>query len=1291
MPSMGCREKLRKRGWLGKVVQSRGCAPSGAGRPLNFTTAEYQDSVAMALPSLANLSLRGWNEHRGTKESSSLDLNPSLSASTSGWLPACHEPASPLNRLHDTRWLTAIRLYRMLSGMEPEGAMAEHLSTVQEAHSALFNPSSKTSQQTLYGPRALKKAPTLGKRPAEESTSTEAPTSGGTLSAEDEMKIKLAEDNGVVVIKLGDRNSLPEMTMKDQPVEKLMRTLATSSLAQDSAYLNWTNGASKGTDGLKAVTPSFADNVVVRFPVPSTLITFKTEEESGNQRIYTHQKQAVLRIREQMDLYHFRGNADVGGCKITAVRCVQMSKDRVEELMGSGRLHADFIPGFQTEMLKAKDLTWFWQEVKITAQDCALKDVICFAADPRHLRKGLYIRDFDVTCDCKGIFRKDEIIKHLTETLGWKTADMTFTWDDFYYDRTPTVILNDEKVGLSCVTWYQDVTLPSGGKVSMRGKIYLKLVHQIECKSNRSGMGNNEYNWITQRFDRLASARDLTQETGLTRVELTFYFDDKSPMTAYKSVPGGDLCTPIAEVNPEGSPEASTFMEAQIKKVIDDIIPGSLIYKSTHELMAQEWTKSLKNGVVICDTWYDKGMVAFSVNSLTKKVSSQPVFSNFSKKIDFAISMLATTPIVDVGLIYRGGEYRAPKKKEKRPKLTEVEKAARRIAKRQRLNAEAAKNMPKFGSIWSLTEREMMGHREDESDDDDDEEDEQEDDDKEDEEEQDVDADDDEDHAVDATESTPEDASQLSIMDGEIPTFELPKGYIGVLFQRYLRVRKSDPATAPVTLLSNFRAGNRLRTAVEPPVGFNRNGSLIDDSIMSAPERNTATAIVERLLRVSGFAPTTYIDLRPMYDGYKKLDSQKRLANATHAIALAKTTLPLTKENLILFASNKLKITSLVTYAQQSANEAQTELQEFVQRETTLTAIRTVQSRLLDVPGPGEPLQSLGVGVHNIVGIVQTTSKAGKHDHRLYIGQPDKSIACVKSKGFITDALLAHQDEMLPFKSPLPNKARGDKPADTCFINPAYDCTPFGTFEITELHVTLTYAKINGRLTIGGNVLYEPAAEPRFGSLDAMETESTAETAETVASPFVEISKTELQSAVKAEQAFPNNLCPDLAHNTVVFLGRTAEAVNYNNRKGIVLKLEGRGSVQHVFAGASLTESLPKLTTPGKVLRIKGFMKGDMMVEVSDPGQWEFQCDYYKLPEIKKGVPINGATQIAIQDVRSATVKVKGKKSNECSTLPLVRLEDGTVYRFKNPQAAEKKKLKSGCVFDIMSYQIMGK
>ena len=88
---------------------------------------------------------------------------------------------------------------------------------------------------------------------------------------------------------------------------------------------------------------------------------------------------------------------------------------------------------------------------------------------------------------------------------------------------------------------------------------------------------------------------------------------------------------------------------------------------------------------------------------------------------------------------------------------------------------------------------------------------------------------------------------------------------------------------------------------------------------------------------------------------------------------------------------------------------------------------------------------------------------------------------------------------------------------------------------------------------------------------------------------------------MKAEQAFPNNLCPDLAHNTVVFLGRTAEAVNYNNRKGSVLKLEGRGSVQHVFAGASLTERLPKLTTPGKVLRIKGFMKGDMMVEVSDP------------------------------------------------------------------------------------------
>lgn len=60
-------------------------------------------------------------------------------------------------------------------------------------------------------------------------------------------------------------------------------------------------------------------------------------------------------------------------------------------------------------------------------------------------------------------------------------------------------------------------------------KIYNKMVQMLESKSVRKTVGQHWKDWVCQKDIRLANARDLVKDRGLTRAEVTFYCKDKVP------------------------------------------------------------------------------------------------------------------------------------------------------------------------------------------------------------------------------------------------------------------------------------------------------------------------------------------------------------------------------------------------------------------------------------------------------------------------------------------------------------------------------------------------------------------------------------------------------------------------------------------------------------------------------------------------------------------------------------------------------------------------------------------
>lgn len=188
--------------------------------------------------------------------------------------------------------------------------------------------------------------------------------------------------------------------------------------------------------------------------------------------------------------------------------------------------------------------------------------------------EGLFIHDIDFTRDYAGVFNKDKLLQYLTSNKGFYTpinkeeeedyvepdvdscikeefveADLDIDVNDdgtvsvsitpvecytlipdtnptpTEYKRSYLILNNDKDVSRNCLTF---TTHDRGNKI--RYKYYNKFVQSMESPSVRSSVGAHINNWVNNPELYLKQAIDKAINTGLLRMEVTFYINPNSTL-----------------------------------------------------------------------------------------------------------------------------------------------------------------------------------------------------------------------------------------------------------------------------------------------------------------------------------------------------------------------------------------------------------------------------------------------------------------------------------------------------------------------------------------------------------------------------------------------------------------------------------------------------------------------------------------------------------------------------------------------------------------------------------------
>ena len=311
-------------------------------------------------------------------------------------------------------------------------------------------------------------------------------------------------------------------------------------------------------------------------------------------------------------------------------------------------------------MMEQKATVMRWQGIKMAAPDASLGRVISLVKTGAFAKEKIYLKDFDATTDCKGTFRRREVFKFLVNVLGFRIRKQNYKWSN------NTVLDNEIDVGLNCITWMTSI---DGYRVRL--KLYLKLPQELEKASVRSKMGQHIHDWLCEYFTRLAESRDATTEEGLTRAEITVYFDnvdcddDGFTQTAMSDfADNSDLMRqqPTQKFDFDTAHnylKDAAWMEGIVKRALS-ILPPELVYNTPHRVTVANWVRNIKHTLVVYDTFYNMGIVAYGYNEVTHALSCFHVRCNWQEKSSFVMQHLpvADKPI-DVIALHRGA-YKVP-------------------------------------------------------------------------------------------------------------------------------------------------------------------------------------------------------------------------------------------------------------------------------------------------------------------------------------------------------------------------------------------------------------------------------------------------------------------------------------------------------------------------------------------------------------------------------------------------------------------------------------------------------
>ena len=123
----------------------------------------------------------------------------------------------------------------------------------------------------------------------------------------------------------------------------------------------------------------------------------------------------------------------------------------------------------------------------------------------------IFINDIDFTQDFSGLTKKEEVI-------NWLLINRDFRMQQSYDLATHTILDNDIKISRNCLTF-----IKHSNNGDIRYKFYNNVVQSLDSPSVKDLVGSHIGDFISNPNDKLKKAIMLAKDTGILRLEITFY------------------------------------------------------------------------------------------------------------------------------------------------------------------------------------------------------------------------------------------------------------------------------------------------------------------------------------------------------------------------------------------------------------------------------------------------------------------------------------------------------------------------------------------------------------------------------------------------------------------------------------------------------------------------------------------------------------------------------------------------------------------------------------------------
>ena len=155
------------------------------------------------------------------------------------------------------------------------------------------------------------------------------------------------------------------------------------------------------------------------------------------------------------------------------------------------------------------------QMLKVDLDQFSSDKVIEILSNTQNLKflsnNNIFINDINFTQDFSGLIKKEEVI-------NWLLINRDFRMQQSYDLATHTILDNDFKISRNCLTFVKHT---NNGNI--RYIFYNKFVENMESPSVKDLVGSHIGDYISNPNDKLKKAIMLAKDTGILRLEITFY------------------------------------------------------------------------------------------------------------------------------------------------------------------------------------------------------------------------------------------------------------------------------------------------------------------------------------------------------------------------------------------------------------------------------------------------------------------------------------------------------------------------------------------------------------------------------------------------------------------------------------------------------------------------------------------------------------------------------------------------------------------------------------------------